>query len=76
MSWKITLEQATAHLEQDLGFNAGNLTAVNTDKGYQVFSYGTLIASRKGVESWITDTKYSITTSKHTNLIKKAWGLV
>nr|DAW17384.1 MAG TPA: hypothetical protein [Caudoviricetes sp.] len=43
---------------------------------YQVYSYQTLIATshRDGV-NWLDARKYSVTTSRHQNLIKKAWGI-
>jgi hypothetical protein len=48
---------------------------------YSVYSYGTLIAEKTWDNSegkWRTrlnETKYSVTTSKHQNLIKRAWGI-
>lgn len=47
--------------------NAGN---------YQVLSYQTLIAtSRRDGVNWLDARKYSVTTSRHQNLIRNAWGL-
>jgi hypothetical protein len=71
----ITLAQATQLLAQDLGFNAGNLRGYLNGNTFEVFSYSTLIATRNGQDIWITDQKYSQTTSKHTNIVARAWGL-
>lgn len=71
-----TLEQAEQHLAQDLGFNTGTLQAwVTEGNRYEVRSYAELIAWRKGSEVWVTDKKFSQTTSRHTNLVKRAWGI-
>lgn len=66
-------------------FNGNTLTArVEKTWGsfrYAVYSYNTLIAEKSwdGTEGeWFTyfnDTKYSVTTSKHQNIIRKAWGV-
>jgi hypothetical protein len=43
---------------------------------YKVFSYNTLIATlESGGPRWVSSTKYSNTTSRGQNLIKRAWGL-
>lgn len=56
----------------------GNSITANWDAlgNYQVYSYSTLIATshRDGV-NWLDARKYSVTTSRHQNLIRKAWGL-
>jgi hypothetical protein len=44
---------------------------------YVVYSYNTLIASLElGGKRWVSPVKYSQTTSRQQNLIKRAWGLV
>lgn len=42
---------------------------------YEVYSYRTLVATFNSVtkEKWITDEKYSVTTSKFCNSIRLAW---
>lgn len=43
---------------------------------YVVYSYNTLIASLElGGKRWVNPSKYSTTTSRHQNLIKRAWGV-
>lgn len=44
---------------------------------YCVYSYTTLIASydRRTGEVWLNPRKYSVTTSRLQNIIKRAWGL-
>ncbi len=48
---------------------------------YKVYSYSTLIAtviwdgSEGEYEKFLNDTKYSVTTSRLQNMIRKAWGI-
>lgn len=48
---------------------------------YRVYSYSTLIAEKTwdGSEgewvTWVNPSRYSVTTSRHQNLIKRAWGV-
>lgn len=45
-------------------------------KNYLVVSYRTLIATaQRDGGNWVSKTKYSVTTSRHQNLVRKAWGL-
>jgi hypothetical protein len=61
----------------------GNSMSASRDYGvYSVWSYNTLIADYKlgkldDGEPRITfnETKYSVTTSKHQNIIRRAWGI-
>jgi hypothetical protein len=78
----MTLADATAHLATLTPFNAGNLTATIEDGDaltYVVRSYGVAIADaplfidNKGV--YPSAYTHSKTTSKHANLVKKAWSL-
>ena len=66
-------------------FNGNTMTA-KADKTwgrfeYKIYSYNTLIAEKvwDGSEgewfTWLNDTKYSVTTSKHQNIIRRAWGV-
>jgi hypothetical protein len=48
---------------------------VTGDYEYQVFSYNTLIAKDTNGALWINPTKYSSTTSRIQNLIKKVWAI-
>lgn len=51
--------------------------SVDGQHEYQVISYNTIIAkSRHLANGWVDPTKYSNTTSRQQNLIKRAWGLV
>jgi len=57
-------------------FKGNSLTAYWWGDTYRVVSYSTLIASRYILgDTWISPDKYSVTTSRHQNLIKKAWGI-
>jgi len=78
----MTLKEATNAIAHYETFNAGNLTGAwedydSTSKGYVVRSYGVLIAeSYNRFSGLATDAyQYSVTTSKHANLVKRAWGL-
>lgn len=51
------------------------ITAKDGTEIYRVFSYSTLIAQTFGGSSWVDDRKFSVTTSKHQNIIRKAWSL-
>lgn len=65
------------NLENRLPIRGNSISAYWDDFGnYQVYSYSTLIANIKaGGERWVDPRKYSVTTSRHQNLIRKAWGL-
>lgn len=73
------IEQRLRDLEP---FRGNSLHAMkNLDLGcLEVYSYSTLIARawpRNGaiaVTFW-NDRKYSVTTSRHQNLIRRAWGI-
>ena len=73
----ITLKEATYELQARRPFNAGNLTGLMSETYFCVFSYSQVIArtNLETGETWINPSRYSQTTSKHANLVKKAWGL-
>ena len=78
----MTLNEATNAIAHYETFNAGNLTGAwedydKTSKGYVVRSYGVLIAEAYNRYNGLaTDAyNYSQTTSKHANIVKRAWGL-
>lgn len=56
-------------------FKGNSLTAYWEGELYKVISYSTLIASTHSNGTFSVATrKYSVTTSRHQNLIKRAWG--
>ena len=69
-------------LANRLPFTGNSLTGfwapLDGEQTYQVWSYTTLIATIRdgGGPRWVSPIKYSNTTSRHQNLIKRAWGLV
>ena len=81
MAYIATKAEAEEFLTDRYSFNAGTLTAFwegedLSSMAYVVRSYGTPIAKRtQGGEIWLTPIKYSTTTSRHLNLVKKAWGV-
>jgi hypothetical protein len=80
MSYLKTLEEAKELLATNQGFTTGTLSAqLEFGLGYVVRSYGVIIASRTPELplGFIMDTAYSYskTTSKHANIVKRAWGL-
>ena len=61
-------------------FTGNSLKAywVSMDGGheYQVISYDTVIARSKSLDNaWVNPERYSVTTSKAQNLIKRVWGV-
>lgn len=76
-----TLKQAERAIAMLEDFDAGNLRGYWYE-GYErpwyvVESYGEKIAEQEGdsyLHRWITDEKFSATTTKHTNIVKRAWG--
>lgn len=73
----LTLQQAQQALANRESFNAGNLTAEKNDLLYVVKSYGTIIAEDRHYNAYIFENayKHSRTTSKHANIVKRAWGI-
>lgn len=74
----ITLKEAQEALKARQPFNAGNLTARDNWGCYEVSSYGVVIAYYSPfVDYKIAQDayKWSKTTSKHANIVKKAWGI-
>ncbi len=51
------------------------LTAKDGTKIYRVFSYSTLIAQALNGSYWVDDRKFSVTTSRLQNIIRKAWSI-
>ena len=67
-----TLKKAKAYLERHEAFRASNLSAFWVDEAYLVFSYAEVIGvyNANTGEKWYNTKKYSMTTSKHQNLVK------
>lgn len=76
MGYLKTLAEAEGLLCWRQAFTTGTLSArYDTAGNYLVFSYDQMIAgwSKDGVIE-LNSTKYSQTTSRHLNLVKRAWG--
>jgi hypothetical protein len=78
----LTLKESQQALTNRESFNAGNLTAIDNGGSYEVYSYGTLIAFSPSFVLDNTDGQihpkaydHSQTTSKHANIVRKAWGI-
>jgi hypothetical protein len=76
----LTLKEAESFIWKAAPFNAGNLSGVWIDEEfYAVCSYGTVIAVYSNVSKRATLTvdayQHSKTTSKHANIVKRAWAL-
>lgn len=72
-----TIEHRLAKLEP---FRGNSMTGKWEDRFFRVYSYSTLIAEWPLIEGITGEVRfdgrrYSVTTSRHQNLIKKAWGL-
>jgi len=78
----ITIKQAEQAITMMKPFNAGNLRG-EWYEGYErpfyaVYSYAEKIAEQEGdspEHRWLTEEKFSQTTSKHLNIVKRAWGI-
>ena len=72
-----TIERKLRHLEQFSGANLrSDVLTIDDQPHYVVYSYRTLIAMHgPNGFGFVIDTKYSPTTTRHQNLIRKAWGL-
>lgn len=78
----ITLKQAETAIRDRIEFFAGASTQYskpslrgefNEHGDFEVYSYQALIAVRfLDGTAWVTDRKYSVTTSKHTSLARRA----
>lgn len=77
MSYLKTLNQASELLEQREPFTTGTLSArYDTAGNYLVFSYDQMIAGwHNSGRTDLNSNYYSKTTSKHLNIVKRAWGL-
>ncbi len=67
-----------ARLANLMPFEGNSLQGYMDESGdnYLVVSYRTLIATASADGgNWVSKTKYSVTTSKHQNLVRRAWGL-
>jgi hypothetical protein len=77
MSYLKTLEEAKGLLAQHAEFTTGTLSATWELGGvYVVRSYGVIIANSSPLQISTNAYTHSKTTSKHANLVKKAWGLL
>jgi hypothetical protein len=76
-----TLKQAEHALANREPFTAGNLSARISGGVYEVFSYFTLIGASTPyspsdfAEVMPSAYEHSVTTSKHANIVKRAWGI-
>ena len=63
-------------LENRQNFTGNSLRGFWDGDTYKVWSYNTLIATlQAGGDRWVNPAKYSNTTSRQQNLIKRAWGV-
>lgn len=80
MGYIKTLKEAEQLLSERVPFNAGTLTAdweyYGADHRYIVKSYGVEIADFTERAIHPMAYKYSKTTSKHANIVKRAWGIL
>jgi hypothetical protein len=56
-------------------FKGNSLSGYWDGEVFRVFSYSTLIAVTQPSGRVIASKKYSTTTSRHQNLIRRAWGI-
>lgn len=75
---KATYPQIKIALEEHASFEGNSCHAYRDAGGvYRVISYRTEVANYNlnTGEAWIDSTKYSVTTSKLQNIIRRAWGV-
>ena len=74
---KLNYRDCVRAMEARRPFQGNTLYGVSPCDGvYQVYSYSTLFYEEKnGVVTFHNTNKYSVTSSKHQNYIKKAFGL-
>jgi hypothetical protein len=73
-----TLAEVPELLKARKPFHTGTLSGESAEIGYIVKSYGVIIACTSRLDTgYVFDDAYnhSKTTSKHANIVKKAWGL-
>lgn len=66
------IEGALARREE---FKGNSCHAYWDGTQYRVISYSTLVATSENGVGWVTPQKYSVTTSKLQNIIRRAWGV-
>lgn len=66
-----------AKLKSLTPFKGNSMSArIAADGSFEVLSYDTVIAINYGWGlSWTTSQRYSTTTTRHQNLVRKAWGI-
>ena len=71
-----TIERKLRNLEQFKGNSLRSEIELYDGKPqYVIYSYRTIIAMHREGRGAVVDTKYSTTTSRHQNLIRRAWGI-
>jgi len=73
-------ETIAAKLKTLTPFRGNSMTGVFDEWGsFKVYSYSTQIAqafpTSSGISRKMSTEKYSVTTSRHQNIIRRAWGL-
>lgn len=67
-------EEIASAVERRLGFDGNSATGFYDRGVYVVQSYGTVIAAFDGYDYTLNSTKYSRTTSRLQNIVRKAWA--
>jgi hypothetical protein len=77
MAKRIANYQASEYIARLEEFQGNNFRAVRWSNGdYEIYSYAALIGGVKDGTPWVTDRKYSVTTSRHTNYVRKGLASV
>lgn len=72
---KLNYTQIETALKNRVPFTGNSCHAYLDGEQYRVISYSTLVATSENGVGWVTPQKYSQTTSKLQNIIKRAWGV-
>jgi hypothetical protein len=71
-----TIERKLRNLEQFKGNSLrSEIEFYDGKPQYVIYSYRTIIAMHRDGIGAVIEKKYSTTTSRHQNLIRRAWGL-
>ena len=72
---QLNYNQAVRAMENRQAFKGNTLWAQWENGEYCVYSYRTLMLRENAEGVWFNETKYSVTTSKHQNYIRRAFNL-
>jgi hypothetical protein len=70
-----TYKEIPALIQARMSFVGNSSRGISSGSTYEIWSYEPLIATYGPAGAWLNATKYSVTTSKLQNIIRRAWAL-